>query len=116
MTEQYFTVIPALILILMLIVGLALLVRRFAPALTRSSARLQVLSSMSLGGKERVVLLQAGDDYLLLGVGPGHVVTLHKMDREQALVGGLTEGVQTAGAGFAGILQQLRKSAGSAGQ
>lgn len=108
MNDLYLNVIPALILILMLIVGLALLVRKFAPALTRSTTQLRVLSSMSLGGKERVVLLQAGEEFLLLGVSPGHVQTLHKMDPEQIQrVSQEPEG--SAGAGFAGILQNFSR-------
>ena len=56
MTEQYLKIFPVLVLILMLIIGLALLLRRFAPSLTRSSAPLRVMGSLPLGGKERVVL------------------------------------------------------------
>lgn len=108
MTAQYFNIIPALILILMLIIGLALLVRRFAPALTRSTSRLQLLSSLSLGGKERAVLIKAGEEYLLLGVSPGRVQILHTLDKENMPPEGLAPS-PPASAGFASILQNLSR-------
>lgn len=37
------------------------------------SGHLQILSSLSVGPKERVVEIKAGDRTLLLGVGPGNV-------------------------------------------
>ena len=44
------------------------------------SGLLQVQASASLGGREKVVLLQAGDTHLLLGVSPGQVELLHRFD------------------------------------
>jgi flagellar protein FliO/FliZ len=39
--------------------------------------RIEVLADLSLGVKERVVLVRVRDAELLLGVAPGHVSTLH---------------------------------------
>lgn len=41
---------------------------------------LRVLGSASVGGREKVVLMEAGDKQLLLGVSPGSVRTLHCFD------------------------------------
>lgn len=43
-------------------------------------ADFRVLSSLALGPRERVVLLQAGDQQLLVGVAPGSVRMLHEFD------------------------------------
>ena len=51
---------------------LALLVKKTRVKFGQSG-RLQILSSLSVGPKERVVEIKAGDRNLLLGVGPGNV-------------------------------------------
>lgn len=69
----------ALAMVLALIVGLAWMVRRlpgFAQrAQTGGSARLRVAASVSLGSKERAVIVAEGDKRWLLGV-TAHGITL----------------------------------------
>lgn len=43
-------------------------------------ADFRVLSSLALGSRERIVLLQAGEHQLLIGVAPGNVRMLHQFD------------------------------------
>lgn len=45
-----------------------------------SGGQLQVLGGVSMGSRERVVLLQVGEKQLLLGVAPGRVQTLHVLE------------------------------------
>jgi flagellar protein FliO/FliZ len=63
--------------ILILIVVLAWAARRFGPAQSLPSGTLRVLGGLSLGTRERLVLVKVGDAQLLLGVAPGRVQTLH---------------------------------------
>ncbi len=42
---------------------------------------LKVISSASVGQKERIVLAEIGDIWLVLGVAPGQVNLLHQMDK-----------------------------------
>ncbi|MDH5378482.1 MAG: flagellar biosynthetic protein FliO [Gammaproteobacteria bacterium] len=42
---------------------------------------LKVVGGLSIGNKERVVLLQVGDKQLLVGVTPSHIETLHVLDQ-----------------------------------
>ena len=46
---------------------------------TGSDGALKVLASMSMGQRERVVLLQVGEKQLLIGVAPGQINTLHEL-------------------------------------
>lgn len=71
--------ILGLILVLMLIAAGAWLMRRFMP-LRGGQGALQILGGLTLGSRERVVLLQVGDTRLLLGVAPGRVQTLHVLN------------------------------------
>lgn len=106
MTATLLDIALALGLVLLLIVGLGHAARRLAPGLGRSSALLRVHASLGLGGRERLVLVQAGADYLLLGVSPGRVQALHQLDSAmiQQL---LQEQPGRNGAAFAAILQHM---------
>lgn len=69
---------------LMLVVGLILLLawlaKRFGGVQFRHHGSMRVLSVLPVGNREKIVLVQAGDTYLLLGVTPAQVNTLHVFD------------------------------------
>ncbi len=70
-------VLGSLLLVFCCILGMLYLMRRFSRGSSGNNARLAVLASASVGSRERVVLLRAGDEQILLGVAPGSVRTLH---------------------------------------
>ena len=45
-----------------------------------AAGSLRVLGGLSMGTRERVVLIQVGETQLLLGVAPGRVQTLHVLE------------------------------------
>ena len=47
---------------------------------TSMGGDMRVVSSVGVGQRERAVLLQVGEQQVLLGVGPGNVRTLHVFD------------------------------------
>lgn len=75
-------VIFALALVVGLIGVMGWLMRRFGgvPGAGGSGA-LRVVTAISVGQRERVVLIQAGEKQLLLGVAPGRVEALHVLDQ-----------------------------------
>jgi flagellar protein FliO/FliZ len=108
--QQYLSVLPVLFFILLLIVGLAFVIKKVNPTLGRGNPLIRVLGTLPLGGKERLILVQTGDSCLLLGVTPGQIQTLHVVDKD-SLDGPadvMTSGIPPA-AGFAGILQAVLK-------
>jgi len=68
------SMILSLLMVLALIIVSAFVLKRFNIA-QQGSSRLSVVTSLSLGAKERVVVVQVGDKQLLLGV-TAHQVTL----------------------------------------
>ena len=99
----------SLLVIVALILALAWYARKMQSfSLGQSSAPLRVLAATAVGSKERVVLVQVGEEQLLLGVAPGQVSLLTKLDTP--LVPGSTERTP------ASFIQHLRgaMSAGSA--
>jgi len=69
----------ALVLALILVVGW--LMRRLAPARGGVQGPLRIVGSQALGARERVVLLEVGEQWLVVGVAPGHVQSLGTLPR-----------------------------------
>lgn len=66
----------SLVLVVGLIVGGAWLVKRLQVLGPRNSGSLRIVASLALGPKERLLLVQAGERRLLLGVSAQGIVTL----------------------------------------
>lgn len=72
----------SLLLVLIAIVAVAWLLKRMNLAQQGTGNLLKVIGSVALGQRERVVLVEVGDTWLLVGVGPGQIRTLHTMDKD----------------------------------
>jgi flagellar protein FliO/FliZ len=68
-----------LVVVIGLVFACAWLARRFGLQQPKSSGLLKVVSSAALGQKERVVVVEIGETWLVLGVAPGSVRTLHTL-------------------------------------
>ena len=73
--------IGGLIFVLILVFAIAWLLRRVGGVSLTGGGALKVVGGMSMGSRDRVVLLQVGDEQLLLGVSPGRVQTLHVLEK-----------------------------------
>lgn len=69
-------VITGLVVVLLIIAVLSWIVKRLHVVNLSSSKGFQSIASMTLGPKEKIILIRAGDRYLLMGVGSG-VSMLH---------------------------------------
>jgi flagellar protein FliO/FliZ len=67
----------SLLLVLAAVFAAAWVVRRLRGFGKFGNGALQVITEIAVGTKERVVLIQVGNQQLLLGVAPGRVSTLH---------------------------------------
>lgn len=67
----------SLLLVLAAVFAAAWVVRRMRGFGKFSSGALHIVTEISVGTKERAVLVQVGNQQLLLGVAPGRVTTLH---------------------------------------
>ena len=72
--------IMGLLFVLLCIVVLAWLAKRVNRLQSSSDGSLQVLGGISMGARERVVLVQVGETQLLLGVAPGRINMLHQLE------------------------------------
>jgi flagellar protein FliO/FliZ len=77
----------ALILVVFAILALAFVLRRTGGIQARLGYEMRILGGLSVGGRERVALIQVGETQILLGIAPGRVQTLHVLTPEQRLQG-----------------------------
>lgn len=68
-----------LALVLALIWAAAWLLRRVAPSGSSGRSLIKVIASQAVGQRERVVLLEIADQWLLVGVAPGQVTVLQTL-------------------------------------
>ena len=73
-------VIGSFVVVILLLVGVLILLRRFNGVSSQMSGNMRVVSSVGVGQRERVVLLQVGEEQILVGVGPGNVRKIHAFD------------------------------------
>ncbi|GAB4356695.1 MAG: flagellar biosynthetic protein FliO [Gammaproteobacteria bacterium] len=102
-----------LVLGMVLVVGLILVsawvLRRFNRFQSSASGQLRIVGGLSMGARERVVLVQVGARQLLLGVAPGRVQTLHVLEEPLETVTGTGTG---CGDGFAQRLHSALRQGG----
>jgi len=77
---NYLQMFFGLFIIVALIIGLAWFMRRMGNMNSIAAGNLKVIGGLSIGQRERIVLVQAGNTQLLVGVAPGEIRTLHVMD------------------------------------
>lgn len=93
--------IGSLLLVLVLIVFLAWLLRRMKlPGVSGGDNGLQIVRQVVVGQRERIVLVQVGDEQLLIGVTPQNISMLTKLETPLPV---------SAGAGNGEFAQQLGK-------
>ena len=74
-----FQVLLGLGLVLVAVAGSAWLLKRFSPGQIGAGGAVKVIGGVALGPKERLVLVEIGETWLVLGVAPGQVNTLHTL-------------------------------------
>lgn len=74
------TVIAGLLLVVALIFVVAWLMKRIGAVPVMPGQTMKILSALSVGTREKVLLIEVGDKQLLLGVAPGRVSHLQTFD------------------------------------
>lgn len=75
-----FQMVAGLVLVLLLVIVVAWLVKRVGGVTMAGGGVLNVVGGMSMGARERVVLLQVGEEQILIGVSPGRIQKLHVLE------------------------------------
>ncbi|MFM0338717.1 flagellar biosynthetic protein FliO [Paraburkholderia fungorum] len=78
--------IVGLLVVIGLVFGCAWLARRFGLQPANRGGLVKTIGGASLGGKERVAVVEIGDTWLVLGTAPGNVRLLHTLPAGSAAV------------------------------
>lgn len=96
--------IVGLLVVIGLVFACAWLARRFGLQPANRGGLVKTIGGASLGGKERVAVVEIGDTWLVLGTAPGNVRLLHTMPAGSAALDPVTSGGPdaTGGSGTSG--------------
>lgn len=94
----------ALTVVILLLFGSLYLLKRLSLPRGAAASLLRVVAGTAVGTRERVVVVEIGDTWLVLGVAPGHITPLHQLPRQA-----LSPVAETSepGRNFAGWLKQV---------
>ncbi len=92
-----------LVLVLALLLGALWLLKRISQPQGGTAGLLRVIAAVAVGSRERVVILELGNSWLVLGVAPGQVSTLAEIPRQEVP----TSVKSTAGRDFPAWLKQM---------
>lgn len=92
-----------LALVLLLIWGLGALFKRLGTGRRFQGQSLRIVASQSVGQRERVVIVEIDDTWLVLGVAPGRVNRLHELPAKTPLTGNEDHNAPTPGTGASGL-------------
>ena len=71
-----------LMLVIALILAMAWLYRRVGQGALGLGSVIRIVSAVSLGNRDRIALVEVGDKFILLGISPGRINSLHVFDEE----------------------------------
>jgi flagellar protein FliO/FliZ len=92
-----------LAIVLALIFGAAWVLRRFNVGASPAGSALRLVASQPLGQRERVVLVEVGDQWLVIGVTPGSVSAIATLPK------GALPAAPVAPPAFASLLARMRR-------
>lgn len=71
----------ALALIVAVLAGTAWMARKVSGGKGFGHGGMKVVGGVALGPRERIVLLEIGNEWLVVGIVPGQIRTLHRMEK-----------------------------------
>ncbi|MRV71436.1 flagellar biosynthetic protein FliO [Duganella sp. FT92W] len=74
----------SLIVVLAVLVGLAWLLKRYGPKSVTGSANVKLVGALSVGTRERILVVEVGEQWIVVGASPGRMNALATMPRQEA--------------------------------
>lgn len=72
-----------MVVVLGLLMGIAWWLKRFGPVKGAGGSAAKIVGGVSVGTRERVMVVEVGDQWIVIGVAPGSVNALSTMPRQQ---------------------------------
>jgi len=77
----------ALLAVLAILAALAWFLKRYGPKMGGGTANLRIVGSLNLGGRERLLVVEVGEQWIVVGASPGRVNALATMPRQEGADG-----------------------------
>ncbi len=98
--------ITGLLLVLGALAVFAWAMKRFGPKAQTGAGGLRIVGGLNLGGRERIVLIEVGDQWIVVGASPGRVNALATLPRQETVPAPLAGDTPVPAASFAAWLKQ----------
>lgn len=92
--------------VIALLVGLAWLLKRFGPKHITGGTKLKLVGALSVGARERILVVEVGDQWIVVGASPGRMNALATMPRQETGEADLGAAQPVPGANFAEWFKQ----------
>lgn len=79
-TSSILQIVAGLFVVLAIIIGAGWLLKRYGGIGGMTNANLKVIAGITVGQREKIVVVQAGDVQVLVGIAPGNIRTLHVLE------------------------------------
>lgn len=76
-------VLFGLVVVLALMAAAAWMLRRFGVAKNNTATAVKIVGGISVGSRERILVVEVADQWIVVGVAPGRISTLSSMPRQQ---------------------------------
>lgn len=76
-------VLFGLVVVMALLAGAAWMLKRFGPVRGIGGANIKIVGGVSVGNRERVMVVEVADQWIVLGVAPGRVNALATLPRQE---------------------------------
>ena len=80
-SDLFWKTLVVLLFIVLLLFALAIMGQKFLLGKSFGKSHLKMLGGLTIGQREQIVLIEAGEDLLVVGVVPGQIRTLHRMKK-----------------------------------
>ncbi len=84
-----------LVVVLGLMAGAAWLLKRFNPVRTGQAGNVRIVGGVSVGNRERVIVVEVADQWIVVGVAPGSVNALSTLPRQETPAAGSASGTES---------------------
>jgi len=76
--------VAALAAVLAIVMGLAWMMKRFGPKTVTGGSTVKLVGAMSVGTRERILVVEVGDQWIVVGASPGRMNALATMPRQES--------------------------------
>lgn len=67
-----------------LLIGVTWLLKKYGPARSSASATVKIIGGVNVGNRERIIVVEVADQWIVVGVAPGRVNTLSTMPKQES--------------------------------